>query len=70
MKYFMWKGLSFTEEDLKELYTSETTLATKIVLTPLNNEFALKIWNSTSFMLKKRHRYFLKKNYKSQILAS
>ena len=28
---------------LKELYTSETTLAQKIVLTPLNNEFRLKI---------------------------
>ena len=29
---------------LKELYTSETTLAQKIVLTPLNNEFKFKIW--------------------------
>ena len=29
--------------DLKELYTSETTLAQKIVLTPLNNKFELKI---------------------------
>ena len=38
--------------DLKELYTSETTLAKKIVLTPLNNEFTIKIQNSTSFMLK------------------
>ena len=28
---------------LKELYTSETTLAQKIVLTPLNNKFKLKI---------------------------
>ena len=27
------------KETLKELYTSETTLAQKIVLTPLNNEF-------------------------------
>ena len=30
-------------KDLKELYTSETTLAQKIALTPLNNEFALTI---------------------------
>ena len=30
------------KELLKELYTSETTLAQKIVLTPLDNEFALK----------------------------
>ena len=29
--------------DLKELYTSETTLTQKIVLTPLHNEFRLKI---------------------------
>ena len=29
-------------KSLKELYTSETTLAQKIVLTPLNNEFKLK----------------------------
>ena len=37
---------------LKELYTSETTFAWKIVLTPLNNKFIIKIWNSTSFTLK------------------
>ena len=30
-------------ELLKELYTSETTLAQKIVLAPLNSEFVLKI---------------------------
>ena len=54
---------------LKELYTSETTLAQKIVLTPLNNEFKLKIWNSTSFMLKSPPK-FLKKIYKNQCLAS
>ena len=32
---------------LKELYTSETTLAQKIVLTPLNNEFRFKNLYST-----------------------
>ena len=42
----------FSFEGLKELYTSETTFALKIVLTPLNNKFIIKIWNSTSFMLK------------------
>ena len=51
---------------LKELYTSETTLAQKIVLTPLNNEFVLKIWNSTCFMLK-NPPIFLKKIYKSHV---
>ena len=50
---------------LKELYTSETTLAQKIVLTPLNNEFKLKIWNTTSFMLKNPPE-FLKKIHKNQ----
>ena len=54
---------------LKELYTSETTLAQTIVLTPLNNEFKLKIWNSTSFMLK-NPPIFLEKIYKNQFLAS
>ena len=52
-----------------ELYTSEATLAQKIVLTPLNNEFELKIWNTTSFMLK-NPPIFLKKIYKNQFLAS
>ena len=37
---------------LKELYTSETTLAQKIVLTPLNNEFVLKIRYSTPIIQK------------------
>ena len=50
---------------LKELYTSETTLAQKIVLTTLNNELKLEIWNSTSFMLKNPLK-FLKKIYKIQ----
>ena len=54
---------------LKELYTSKTTLAQKIVLTPLNNEFKLKIWNTTSFM-QKNPPIFLKKIYKNQFLAS
>ena len=54
---------------LKELYTSETTLAQKIVLTTLNNELKLEIWNSTSFMLKNRP-IFLKKIYNNQFLAS
>ena len=54
---------------LKELYTSKTTLAQKIVLTPLNNEFKLKIWNTTSFMLKNPPE-FLKKIHKNKFLAS
>ena len=37
---------------LKELYTSETTLAQKTVLTPLNIAFVLKIRYSTPFMQK------------------
>ena len=53
---------------LKELHTSETTLAQKIVLTLLNNEFKLKIWNTTSFM-PKNPPIFLKKIYKNQFLA-
>ena len=56
-------------EILKELYTSETTLAQKIVLTLLNNEFKLKIWNTTSFMLKNPPE-FLKKIHKNQFSAS
>ena len=51
---------------LKELYTSESTLAQEIVLTPLNNEFKLKNLNSTSFMLKSPPKY-LNKIYKIQI---
>ena len=37
---------------LKELYTSETTLAQKIVLASLNNEFVLEIRYSTPKMQK------------------
>ena len=48
--------------NLKELYTSETTLASKIVLTPLNIEFIIKIRNSTSFM--KSANIFAKKTQK------
>ena len=44
-----------------ELYTSETTWAKKIVLTPLNNEFMIKIRNSTSFMLKNPQIFLQKK---------
>ena len=54
---------------LKELYTSETTLAQKIVLTPLNNEFRLRKLYSTSFMLKNPPE-FLKKIHKNQFSAS
>ena len=54
---------------LKELYTSKTTLAQKIVLTPLDNEFRLKKLYSTSFMLKNPPK-FLKKIYKNQFSAS
>ena len=36
---------------LKDLHF-KTTLAQKIVLIPLNNEFVLKIWNAPSFMFK------------------
>ena len=44
------QGCSKKQANLKELYTSKTTLAQKIVLTPLNNEFILKKLYSTSFM--------------------
>ena len=54
---------------LKELYTSETTLAQEIVLAPLNNEFRFKDLYSTSFMLKDPPE-FLKKIHKNQFLAS
>ena len=52
--------------DLKELYTSISTLAQKLVLTPLNNEFIVKIQISTLFGRKIRERFRLK-NHKSQI---
>ena len=51
---------------LKELYTSILTLAQKLVLTLLNNEFILKIQISTPFGRKIRERFRLK-NHKSQI---
>ena len=51
---------------LKELYTSISTLAQKLVLTLLNNEFVLKILISTPFGRKIRERFRLK-NHKSQI---
>ena len=37
--------------NLKELYTSETTLAQKIVLNPLNNEFNHAKRLKTDFLL-------------------
>ena len=67
--YHYFRDFIFKKIWLKELYTSETTLAQKIVLTTLNNELKLKIWNSTSFMLKNRP-IFLKKIYNNQFLAS
>ena len=54
---------------LKELYTSQTTLAQKIILTPLNNEFRSKNLYSSSFTLKNPPE-FLKKIRKNQFLAS
>ena len=51
------------ERLLKELYTSETTWAQKIVLTPLNNEFVLKIRYSTPIM-QKNPQTFLQKSQK------
>ena len=54
---------------LKELYTSETTLSQKIVLTPpLNNEFVLKIWYSTPIMQKRSANIF-GQNRKSDLLS-
>ena len=61
----LWRKIIF----LKELYTSETTLAQKIVLAPLNNEFRFKNSYSTSFMLKNPPE-FLKKIHKNQFSAS
>ena len=54
------------KKDLKELYTSISTLAQKLVLTLLDNEFILKILISTPFGQKIRKRFRLK-NHKSQI---
>ena len=51
--------------NLKELYTSETILAQKIVLTPLNNEFKLKIWKYDLLHAKKSANIFEKKSTKS-----
>ena len=54
---------------LKELYTSISTLAQKLVLTLLNDEFVLEILNSTPFRLKIR-KYFRPKKEKGQFWAS
>ena len=56
----------FIFRTLKELYTSISTLAQKLVLTLLNNEFILKNQISTPFGRKIRERFRLK-NHKSQI---
>ena len=53
---------------LKELYTSETTLAQKIVLTPLNNKFVLKIRYLTPIMQKRSANIF-GQNLKSDLLS-
>ena len=45
---------------LKELYTSETTLAQKIVLTPVNNELVLEIWYSIPIMQKNPQVFLVK----------
>ena len=58
--------LPFFSYTLKELYTSISTLAQKLVLTLLNNEFTLEILISTPFGRKIRERFRLKK-HKSQI---
>ena len=55
-------------DNLKELYTSISTLAQTLVLTLLNNEFTLKILNSTPFGQKIR-KHFRPKNHNSQIFA-
>ena len=57
----MWEVYQISIEiklDLKPyvkgtLHKYETTFALKIVLTPLDNDFALEILNSTFYMLKK-----------------
>ena len=53
---------------LKELYTSISTLAQTLVLTLPNNEFILKILNSTPFGRKIR-KHFRPKNHKSRFSA-
>ena len=53
---------------LKELYTSISTLAQKLVFTLLNNEFISKILNSTPFGRKIR-KHFRPKNHKSRFSA-
>ena len=53
---------------LKELYTSISTLAQTLVLTILNNEFILKILNSTPFGQKIR-KHFRPKNARSTLKA-
>ena len=61
-------GLSKSKEiiALKELYTSILSLAQKLVLILLNNEFKSKILISTPFGRKIRERFRLK-NHKSKI---
>ena len=51
-------------DNLKELYTSISTLAQTLVLTLLNNEFILKILNSTPFGRKIRKRFRPKEHKK------
>ena len=66
-----WVGkydLDYHMDNLKELYTSISTLAQKLVLTFLNNEFISKIRNSTPFGRKIRKQFRLK-NHKSKIFA-
>ena len=54
------------ETGLKELYTSMSTLAQKLVLTLLNHEFISKILNSTPFG-RKICKHFRPKNHKKSI---
>ena len=54
---------------LKELYTSISTLAQKLVLTLLNNEFILEILISTLFRQKIREHFRLK-NHKVKFPAN
>ena len=56
------------EIGLKELYTSISTLAQKLVLTLLNNEFILKILNFNPVRTKNPQIFSLK-NHKSQLFA-
>ena len=62
----IYQFASKIENTLKELYSSISTLAQKLVLTLLNNEFTLKILNSTPFGRKIR-KHFRPKNHKSHI---